>query len=360
MSEIFDPAIGQKRNTDSGQFAGKDFEDATGGLQAIAPTRARAGANADLRMTPALAARQRALIEGGMVPAVAFPTSNEHMSTAETSREQWWNSNFAAAEYGRSVPKMPDDYTPGMTSGRAMSEHRRTHRMKYRGDQIELRMPSATAIRRYSAENGNGTFDVPISANTDTGPVTGWVRVTRTGPSTWSAQAMGFTGDNEAKVAEAVASVLEARRKVDALTDIGDLVTRHNERRAAAGAALESVDSTFMSGVGYDESSSTMITQIGRRVYGHAVPPEVYARVKGSTAPGGVFNALVKGQQRVELKRCTQCRRFMAAGSDHVCPANVVKRGEFDRKAAASGSRAARRRAANAIGWANRLFGGGK
>lgn len=64
MDETYDPAIGQRRNTETGQFAGKDVPDAAGGLGELRPVGQRVPAlNPDLRMTTSLAARQRSLIE---------------------------------------------------------------------------------------------------------------------------------------------------------------------------------------------------------------------------------------------------------------------------------------------------------
>jgi hypothetical protein len=72
---------------------------------------------------------------------------------------------------------MPDDNTPSMHTGQATSGHRRTHRMNYGNKDIQLRMPSATAIRRFSQDKGNPTFDVPVSVSVKGGaPVQGWVR----------------------------------------------------------------------------------------------------------------------------------------------------------------------------------------
>lgn len=158
-----------------------------------------------------------------------------------------------------------------------------------------------------------------------------WVRVTKTGPANWSTKALGFSGTDQA------------------------LVARHEARQTAAGAALTDVTSTWVDKVGYDSAGGLMVTQIGDRLYGHAVHEGSYARMKNATAPGTVLNALVKGQPRVQLIRCAHCRRFSAQDAELTCPPESVRRGNFDRPAAASQARAARRRAAKSIGWANRV-----
>lgn len=276
----------------------------------------------------AIAARHDELAAGGFVPAVAVAATDDPGRTA--GRQAWWDNHFATGEYragGGGYPQMPDDYTPSRTGGHAMSGDRRTHRMKYASDALTVRMPSATSIRRYSADEGARTFDVPVSAvftdsdGTDRS-VAGWVRVTRGGAGSWTATGMGFDDGADAHVAEAVAAVLESRRPSRALREVGDLIARRREREASAGAPLTPVDSSWISAVGYDEASGVMATQtVTGATYGHLVSRERFAVVAGSHSPGVQFNSLVKGKHpRAEVTQCEQCGRFASVTRSHMCP----------------------------------------
>ncbi|HEX9226816.1 MAG TPA: hypothetical protein VF885_09170 [Arthrobacter sp.] len=259
----------------------------------------------------------------GFIAATTLDAVQSPSTTKD--RDEWWNREFVAGEYGKSgkgYPQMPDDFTPAKSLGQAMSGNRRTHRMNYKNGDVDLRMPSATAIKRFSGENGNPTFDVPVSVSVKGGaPKQGWVRVTKTGPQTWSTTALGDTQDENSEIlGEAVAAVLEARRPTMALHAAGDLLERRKARQAAEGQEMSGIKSTFIDEIGYDEGSSTMATQIGDKIYGHTVPKSFFESVANSERPGTLFNKLIKQNVQTEISRCQQCGRFSAASIQHTCP----------------------------------------
>lgn len=267
--------------------------------------------------------RYGALTEGGFVPAVAVATQHDPARAGNQEHlEEWWNEHFATSERvdGGDYTKMPDDYTPSRTSGRAFSGKRRTHRMRYAGAGVTLRSPSATSIRRFEKENG-GTFDVPITAEVEGNRVSGWVRVTRTGDR-WHTTALGFPDRYEAKVAEGLSAVLEARRVTTALDQAGDLLERRRSRIEEAGTPIHPVNSSFIKGVAYEDETGTMVVEMGSRSYGYKVDADVFEAVRGAQSPGRAYNRLVKGEDRAEVSRCEGCGRFRADGAAHSCPSS--------------------------------------
>ena len=278
---------------------------------------------ADTRHRQAMAERGALFRSHGFVPAATLQAMNAPTTTEH--REEWWNRNFVAAEYrtpGKNYPQMPDDYTPANSLGQAMSGHRRTHRMNYGNKDIQLRMPSATSIRRFSGENGNPTFDVPVSVSVKGGaPVQGWVRVTKTGPHSWETTTLaGNGGATGEQVAEAVAAVLESRRVTTALAKVPDLLTARKQREAAKGAAMSPVASSFIDEVGFDENTNTMATRIGNKLYGHKVSKQFFEAVRASERPGAVFNKLVRAHQRAGVIQCGKCGRVSSTAVSHTCP----------------------------------------
>lgn len=272
------------------------------------------------------AERHRAMLEHGYVPPTFSPALDDPRTTRQ--RRPWWDQHFVSGEHrsdDAGYPKMPDDYTRSKSGGRALSGHRRTHRMAYSAPGVTLRMPSASACKRYAAETGS-TFDVPVSAVEESGKsLSGWVRVTNTGPGSWSAQGLGFGGYTDAKVSEALSSVLEARRPSRGLVQTGDLLQRHRERVAAHGAELSTVTPGWVSAVGYDEDEGLMVTQTSRGdVYGHQVDQDSYDAVRGGYSPGRAFNQLVKGSPRAQVAQCEHCGRFHAATTSHSCPPDAT------------------------------------
>lgn len=271
-----------------------------------------------------MAERRELLRSAGFIPATTLQATASPSTTVH--REDWWDRNLIAAEYrstGKTYPQMPDDYTPAKTLGQAMSGLRRTHRMNYSNGDISVRMPSATAVKRYSAENGNPTFDVPVSVSIKGGaPVQGWVRVTKTGPHSWEATAQGGTGANADMLSEAVAATLEARRPSAALARIPDLLAASRRREEAKGDPLVHITSSFIDAIGYDESTGTMATKIKEKVYGHRVSKDFFEMVKNAERPGSIFNKFVKGNPGAAVQKCPKCARFFTPDKAHTCPTN--------------------------------------
>lgn len=240
--------------------------------------------------------------------------------------KQWWDTHFVRSEYqpdGAGYPKMPDDWTPRMTGGAALSGHRRTYRRTYTGAGVSVRMPSATAIKSYSGAVLHSTFDVPVQADYPGGSVSGWVRVTKMGPNEYAVSGLDFGDKENALVSEAVSAVLEARRPSVALRDVGDLLKRRRDRFAAAGTKVDATPrSGFISGVGYNKLTGVMGVTIGTRAYAYEVPEVVFEKVRGAHSPGEMYNLLVKGRGRrvEEITACPRCGRFNAASAKHRCP----------------------------------------
>ena len=300
--------------TNAGQFRDRVNDAPT---SALAPTT---GIEAYLER------KRAALLERGFVPATPGP------STAGSPREagnaaNWWQDAHARAEVridGNDIPQMPDDYTPSGGAGRSLAGRRRTHRRLYSSGEIAIRMPSAAAIRRYSTELGGGTFDVPISAEGPAGrPIAGHVRVTETSPGCWSVAAVNMPKGADAKIAEAVNAVLEARRPTFALDQVekaGGLLEKARERRAAAGVELSDVNSTWIRGAGYnDETGEVVLDLLGRR-YAYEVPRGVYEYVMSAPSPGSAYNALIKGRYPSHaVDSCDTCGRSYRSGTGHAC-----------------------------------------
>jgi len=297
------------------------------------------------------AARHAALEAQGYVEPVAARATDNPESTAH--RRQWWDTHFTNAEYGAAdhrtgrlsgYPQMPDDNTPGLTPGRALSGRRRTHRMAYSGAGVTLRMPSATAIKRYEKESNGRTFDVPVSAvNADGGTITGWVRVTRSGKE-WNTTGLGFSGNADAQVGEAVSAILESRRPSRALHEVGDLLAHREAREASRGVPFVKVPSGWIDSVGYDKHSGIMAMRTNtKRLYGYEVPEETYVDVATASSPGSVYNKRVKGNPRMEIESCGQCGSFYNVQNAHSCRSRTTPRPAL----APEHSSAARRRAAD-------------
>ena len=181
--------------------------------------------------------REAATAAGEHVPAI-FTTGDDR---PDHQAGRWWETQASLAEWageGAAFPKMPDDWTPRRTGGTADSGLRHTHRMTYTSNGFALRMPSATSIRSFSAAN-RGAFDIPVDATDEHGrSITAWVRAVQHKPGHWSVSGLGFGGVTDAKVSEAVASVLESRRPTRALRQAGDLIEKHRQRLADQGETL--------------------------------------------------------------------------------------------------------------------------
>jgi hypothetical protein len=289
--------------------------------------------------------RRDALKHGGFVPAIAAPS----VPGDDSSRSDWWDTAFVRAEFTATdtgFHKMPDDFTPGRTGGQSVAGNRRTHRMRYEGAGVSLRMPSVTSLRAYAASIGNQTFDIPVAAEYPGGSVTGWARVTRNGPGEWSVSGLAFDPKANAYVSEAIGALLESRTPSVALRNVPDLQERRRARFAAGGVKLNPTEkSGFISGVGYNEASSTMSVKIGKKAYAYKVSAEVFKAVRAARSPGAAYNLLVKGNQRAEpIVSCPKCGRFNAAADIHRCP-SAHQQPTSDLKAENTAYRAAARSA---------------
>ncbi len=287
----------------------------------------------DLAVVAELRDRQNDLIAGLGVRATVIAAGDDVRVAGGPRRvEDWWERKLTTGEYSpgvassdRDFKKMPDDYTPNMTPGNAMTHNRRTHRMHYAGPEVELRMPSYTSINRFAAENPGETFDVPVTAEYPGGSIEGWVRVTKSENGTWRTKGLGFTTAQSVYVDEAVNCVLEARRPTRALTDVGPILESRRERFARQGIQVPRLaTSGWIKSLGYDKSTGTMMmeTETGSS-YGYHVPEETYRAVALAHSPGAVFNRFKGRMERVEVKKCGDCGRFSARPNSHKCPAEM-------------------------------------
>ncbi len=264
-----------------------------------------------------------------------LPASSTEALTDPRSREGidlYWQNHYATAEQagatGAGVYQvMPDDYTPGRTTGRAISGNRRTHRMSYSNSEVAVRMPSATAIRRFSAENRGATFDVPVEGTYPGGSVSGYVRVTNNGPGQWSVSGLGMDPRANAYISESVQAVLEARSVTSALRNIPDILERRAQRLSATGTTTKPLyHSDWIRSLGYNRSTGDMFVQINGKMYGYRnVAPDTVERLRNPTrddrfSAGTVYNKLVKGKHGTfAVARHDACGRFYRAGDEHRC-----------------------------------------
>lgn len=277
------------------------------------------------------------LIEQGYAPAV-FTASKTRVQTTDGIKD-WWSEHFVNAEHGSksadgaTYPVIPDDYTPKETLGRAMSGKRRTHRIKYEADGYAIRMPSATAIKRFAAESESRTFDVPVQAvrilpDGRESTTTGYVRVTRHGPSSWTAEPLGLNEQQGSVIGESVSTILEARHPSIALKQAGNLYQKYQERKSRQGKALEPLKrpSSFVNGAAYDEQHNEIYVQLGERKYGYSFPQAsaAYRGLQVSHSPGKWYNEMIKKHAggHFEVTTCGKCGNTYRADRKHACPAH--------------------------------------
>lgn len=274
----------------------------------------------------AVADRRRLLLDGGYVPATSMVT--DASINRSWSRRRWWDTLSLVAEGGHAdgdYPRFDEETTTLGADGQEIG----VRRMSYQGAGVQVRMPSAASIRRFSAQCGSPTFDVPISiAGSDGRTRAGWVRMTRCEDGTWASRALGMgTGPEAAEAAEAVSAVVEARRPGRALESVGNLLERRRQKVAAAGVRPKRVSSAWVTGLGYDPASKVMVMTTRREVYGYRVESHVYGRLATASSPGATFNEVVKGRaKRVEVVGCTHCGRFHLADVAHRCPPREAAR----------------------------------
>lgn len=270
----------------------------------------------------AVAERAAALAGNGYLQPVALVGGDAIASDREIS--DWWANKFMTAEYrsdGSGFPQMPDDYTPNMTGGTALSSHRRTHRRTYGGAGMNIRMPSATSVKRFSTEQGNMSFDVPVEAHVEGKAVTGWVRVTMYAGGRWDAVPLNWNNPEvSAAAAESVSAVLEARRPTRAVREVGAMLEDHKRREQARGVPHREVVSHFIRSIAYDPAAGTLHTRMkDGRVYGHRATPDQARAILASRSPGKVFNAIRQEKQPVAIENCSRCGNTYSVKLQHLC-----------------------------------------
>lgn len=265
----------------------------------------------------------------GYLPAAT--TADPFDPKNRSSIAQWWEHQFALAEQGKTsnYRVMPDDYTPGGASGRSMLRKRRTHRMLYEGAGVAMRMPSATAVRRFANELNGEPFDLPIEASYPGGSAQGYVRVQRGADGRWLTHAVGVdTSTPEGRrryayMSEAVSAVLEGRRPSLALGEVTDLMERRRERRQQVGERLQApaTESPAVRGVGYTAATRTMFVQLRSRVYAYTdIDPETFEKLRRSYTPGRFYNDTVKGRKPAQAAvSCEVCGNYFVASVQHHC-----------------------------------------
>lgn len=278
--------------------------------------------------------RGAALADEGYVPAVAHGTVMEARSRSKPA--VWWSHHCASGEWNvpsGDYPKLPDDNTPGMHGGSALSGHRRTHRMRYHFNGVDVRMPSKTAIRRFASEGPHRTFDVPYSVTDDKGvSYSGWMRVSGPQAGLWDVQPLGTNSRNVqqlAKAREVVHATLEGRRPEMDVSDAAAILRHARRERAAAGVQVAPTkeDSSWIKKVGYGDNTGVMVIETDRQAYGFRVDPKLYAELRDSHSPGRTFNYEVKGKKAgVKVEQCGSCQRYTADMAAHRCPITTGSR----------------------------------
>lgn len=306
-------------------------------------------------------ARAEVLARAGYVPVTSTTTKlDPRIAGDEELRKKWWTNEFVTAEANHPEGdhlQMPDDYTPGGHGGRALSGGRRTHRMNYSGGGMDIRMPSATAARRFAKENPGRTFDMPVHVRLSSGrTVQGHVRCTPGVNGRWDTEAIGFRKEDAPEISEGVNAVLESRRVTTALRDAGDLRERRERRLKERGIEHKPVKSTWIQSAGYQDPdgdgegmmvmTTKPYTTKGRtgkdgrvisapeprpsRQYGFHMNRETFDQFASSSEPGKTFNEMIKGQhQRFEVTQCGGCGRFHQSNTPHTCgPSEKPRTGE--------------------------------
>lgn len=264
-----------------------------------------------------LPSRDDLLDAGGDVPGEVMWTSIPAKTTAHI--EDWWQGAFRSGEYHHAgnVPRMPDDNTPSMSSGRSLTGSRRTYRRRYEVAGATFRMPSRTAVNRFLDEEGLTTVDVPVSMSAGSHNVQTVVRLTRNSQGQFEAATRGADGNLDLRVAESVSAIME-RRQAE-VTSINDLFVRRDVRRALYGVRADTpvASDSFISSVGYEDGN--LVIAMKDKAYRYEVDENVYQLIQSTQSPGKIYNSMVKGKVPAQkLRQCDKCGRF--AGEGHVCP----------------------------------------
>lgn len=264
-----------------------------------------------------LPAREDLLASGGDVQGTVLWTSLPAKTTARI--DDWWQGAFNSGDYHHSgnVPRMPDDNTPQMKSGRSLTGSRRTYRRRYEVAGATFRMPSRTAINRFLDTEGLSTVDVPVSMSTGNHNVQTVVRLTRNTVGQFEASTRGADGNLDLRIAESASAIMEKRQAE--VSSINDLFVRRDVRRSLYGVRADTPvrDNSFISSIGYENGRLTIAMK--DKAYRYEVSEEVYRLIQSTWAPGKTYNSVVKGESPSQkLTRCNSCGRF--AGNGHICP----------------------------------------
>ncbi|MGP4994571.1 hypothetical protein [Glutamicibacter ardleyensis] len=269
--------------------------------------------------------RAELLASKGYVPAIS---TNQ---LQENEARDWWDKHETLGEYGernRSVMRMPNNATPNKTPGRGDGGTRMTHRRTYEGGGVSVKMPSVTAIRRASAETNDVTMAVPVLYQDDQGnSLECDVHVTQSAPGQWHVTTKGVEDPAQsARISESVQASLEARRITGALHNV-DWAERRRQMHASEGSVLHPLpnNSSFVSGMSYNNASGLLVMDMGGRQYGYHVDRNVYEQMIQSSTPGKVYNELIKKRAKtngggVAVQQCGTCKRFTSATEQHRCP----------------------------------------
>lgn len=251
-----------------------------------------------------LESRRRQLAEFGFVPA------QPQFTLAGTDNAAlWWKRTQSIAEEGQ-YQAMP----------RRGADGKLAQLRTYFGHEASVRMPSASAVRRFAAAHGT-TFDVPVEALTPHGPVTGHVRVTSHGGGRYSVSAVHMPKEHAEYVAESVLATLEARRPSRGLAEVRDILARRRERLASQGVKVKPVESAWIRGVGYNPNDQQLVLNLQGRVYGYHVTPDVFEDLMNARSIGSAYNALVKRQAPgFAVEQHEACGNYFYADSEHRCP----------------------------------------
>lgn len=273
--------------------------------------------------------RLAALAGNGYVPAAIEISAGKRRKTA---KDFWAKAAYLAdyQESGQEIHKMPDDWTKAKLAGDSSSGFRRTTLRTYKGAGVDLRMPSASAVKEFSKAIGDQVLDIPIELTDKEGKtIQGWVRAVKNGAGNWQTHLLSQdVGPKEAAIAaEAVAAVLEARRPTVALEEVGDLLHRRREKMAQKGASTlgGSKDSGTFKNFAYDRNTQVLSLSFAGKLLGRHVPEQVAVQFIRSDKPAQMWNQMIRGAKNVYINECEKCSRRYAAGAKHACPVNFAK-----------------------------------
>ncbi|MGR6900398.1 hypothetical protein [Glutamicibacter sp. V16R2B1] len=223
---------------------------------------------------------------------------------------------------------MPDDWTKAKLAGDSSGGYRRTVLRTYKGSGIELRMPSATAIKEFAKAINDEVLDIPIEMKTASGATLhSWVRAVKTASGEWQTTTLGKHGASSGghQAAEAVAAVLEARRPTVALEEVGNLLDRRREKSARTGTRSggKSLFGGAYKDIAYDSVTKILSVNYVGKVIGRLVEPQVAKEFLSSTNPHATWNKFIRPAVNVWVEECPECRRRYSIDANHTCPVEM-------------------------------------